>query len=41
MVEMDAELKKDFTDVSYIFISSVSQYGLQKLKDRLWVLLND
>ena len=41
MTEMDAELKKDFTDVPYLFISSVSQYGLQKLKDKLWVLLNE
>ncbi|MBT8320269.1 MAG: GTPase ObgE [Eudoraea sp.] len=41
MTEMDEELKKDFTDVPYIFISSVSQFGLQKLKDKLWVLLND
>lgn len=41
MAEMDAELKKDFTDIPYIFISSVSQFGLQKLKDKLWVLLNE
>jgi len=41
MTEMDVELKKDFTDVPYIFISSVSQFGLQKLKDQLWVLLNE
>ena len=41
MTEMDAELKKDFTDVPYLFISSVSQFGLQKLKDKLWVLLNE
>ena len=41
MAEMDAELKNEFTDVPYMFISSVSQFGLQKLKDRLWVLLNE
>ena len=41
MAEMDKELKKDFTDVPYLFISSVSQLGLQQLKDKLWVLLNE
>jgi GTP-binding protein len=41
MSEMDAELKKEFSDVPYLFISSVSQLGLQKLKDKLWVLLNE
>ncbi|MCX2720713.1 GTPase ObgE [Lentiprolixibacter aurantiacus] len=41
MAEMDEELKKDFSDVPYLFISSVSQFGLQKLKDKLWVLLNE
>ena len=39
--EMKIELDKDFTDVPYLFISSVSQLGIQELKDRLWVLLND
>jgi len=39
--EMRIELDKDLKDVPYMFISSVSQLGLQELKDRLWALLND
>ena len=39
--EMDMLLKEDFTDVEYLFISSVAQKGIQELKDRLWSLLND
>ncbi len=41
MEEMDQEMQKDFKEVPYLFISSVSQFGLQKLKDQLWVLLNE
>lgn len=41
MEEMDQELKKEFKDIPYLFISSVSQFGLQKLKDQLWLLLNE
>ena len=41
MEEMDQELKQRLKDVPYLFISSVSQYGLQALKDRLWLLLNE
>ncbi len=41
MDEMRIEVKKDLGDVPFLFISSVSQYGLQDLKDRLWSLLND
>ena len=40
MEEMRIELDKDFDDVPYLFISSVSQMGLQELKDMLWELLN-
>ncbi len=39
--EMRQEVKEDFRDVPYTFISSVSQYGLQELKDMLWRLLNE
>ncbi len=39
--EMDALLKEDFSDVEYLFISSVAQKGIQELKDKLWSLLND
>ena len=41
MGEMRAELDKEFNDVPYLFISSVAQYGLEELKDRLWDMLND
>ncbi|MDF0717855.1 GTPase ObgE [Muricauda sp. 334s03] len=39
--EMDADMKEDFKDVPYMFISSVSGLGVQQLKDRLWKLLNE
>ena len=38
--EMKIELDKDLSETPYIFISSVSQMGLDELKDRLWLLLN-
>lgn len=37
---MRKELDEVFTDVKYIFISSVSQKGLTELKDMLWDQLN-
>lgn len=40
MDEMKVELDKDFKDIPYMFISSVSQFGIQELKDRLWKMLN-
>ncbi|WP_222984929.1 GTPase ObgE [Flagellimonas meishanensis] len=39
--EMKEEMKADFKDIPYIFISSVSQMGIQELKDTLWKLLNE
>ncbi|MET1260342.1 GTPase ObgE [Flagellimonas sp. DF-77] len=39
--EMDAMIKPDFKDVSYLFISSVAHQGVQELKDKLWQLLNE
>ncbi len=41
MAEMREELDKEFVDVTYLFISSVAQMGIQELKDKLWVLLNE
>ncbi len=38
--ELKVELDQKLT-VSYIFISSVAQQGLQELKDKLWKMLND
>ncbi|QBA64887.1 GTPase ObgE [Muriicola soli] len=41
MEEMRKEVKKDLKEVPFTFISSVSQFGLQQLKDTLWGLLNE
>ncbi|WP_343485483.1 GTPase ObgE [Allomuricauda sp. d1] len=41
MAEMDEALKEDFSDMEYLFISSVAQQGITELKDRLWALLNE
>lgn len=38
--EMKAVLDKEFKDIPYLFISSVAQQGLTKLKDKLWEMLN-
>ena len=38
--EMKAELDEQFTDVPYLYISSVAQTGLMPLKDALWKMLN-
>jgi len=39
--EMNEDMKEDFKDVPYTFISSVSGLGIQELKDKLWTLLNE
>ena len=39
--EMKTELDRDLKETPYVFISSVSEMGLDELKDKLWVLLND
>ena len=39
--EMSAELDKDLQGISYLFISSVAQTGLDELKDQLWAMLNN
>ena len=41
MEEMRKEVEKDLGEVPFLFISSVSQFGLQELKDTLWSLLNE
>ena len=41
MAEMRVELDRDFADVPYLFISSVSGLGIQELKDRLWESLTE
>ncbi len=39
--ELKLELDQKFKGVPYMFISSVSQYNMQEIKDRLWKMLND
>lgn len=34
------EMRQQLPDVPYVFISSVTGYGIQTLKDKLWSLLN-
>ena len=41
MDEMSKELERDFSDIPFLFISSVAQYGLEKLKDLLWTAINN
>ena len=41
MEEMSKELDKDLQGISYLFISSVAQLGLDQLKDHLWSMLNN
>lgn len=40
MDEIRIELEKDLKEMSFVFISSISQTGLQELKDLLWSSLN-
>ena len=39
--EMKLLLDKEFKGIPYLFISSVAQQGIQELKDRLWLMLNN
>ena len=41
MDAMKPELDQEFEGIPYLFISSVSQFGLTELKDKLWRLLNE
>ena len=41
MDEMRTEFNKEFGQAPYLFISSVSGFGIQQLKDKLWILLNN
>jgi len=38
--ELLKELKKDIPEIPHIFISSISNLGIEKLKDLLWKELN-
>ena len=39
--ELMEEIEKDLQDLPYIFISSVANKGLLKLKDKIWSILNN
>jgi GTP-binding protein len=39
--EISAELKSSLKDISFSFISSVVQQGIQELKDKLWELIKN
>ena len=39
--EYDIEFKNQFNTIRYFFISSISNFGLDKLKDGLWEILNE
>lgn len=41
MAEMKNLLNGELPGTDFLFISSVTQKGMQQLKDKLWVLLND
>jgi GTP-binding protein len=38
--ELTLELDKDL-DIDYIFISSLTNRGINNLKDKLWLMLNN
>jgi len=38
--ELMAEISQVFADIPHIFISSVTGFNIQKLKDRIWQILN-
>ncbi len=39
--ELMAETKKELPDINSVFISSITKYGIAKLKDKIWQVLND
>ncbi|WP_421878288.1 GTPase ObgE [Marinoscillum sp.] len=39
--ELLEEMKADIPDIPYVFISSVTNFGIQELKDKIWSMLND
>ncbi len=38
--ELTAEIQKELPKIEHVFISSVSGLGIQKLKDKIWEMLN-
>ncbi|RED99786.1 GTPase ObgE [Marinoscillum furvescens] len=39
--ELMEEMKAELPDVPYVFISSITGYGVPSLKDQIWQMLND
>ena len=39
--ELEEEIKKDLPKIPFVFISSIANIGLMKLKDLIWKQLND
>lgn len=39
--ELLEEMKADIPEIPYVFISSVTNFGIQELKDKIWSMLND
>ncbi len=39
--ELEEEIRKELPDIPFVFISSIANIGLMKLKDLLWEQLND
>lgn len=39
--ELIEEMKAELPDLEYVFISSVTELGIQQLKDKIWQMLND
>ena len=39
--ELMEAIAEELPDVPYVFISSITGYGLQPLKDKVWQMLND
>lgn len=39
--ELVEEMKVELPEVSYVFISSITGYGIQQLKDKVWKMLNE
>jgi len=38
--ELMEEMKRDLPDIETLFISSITGFGIQELKDRIWTVLN-
>jgi GTP-binding protein len=39
--ELKQEIRRDLPEIPFVFISSIANQGLMKLKDLIWDQLND